>query len=61
MMRHTPSANKYNTVNQVVKELKVRSYTTDSALYTKRYCLAPKEFSIGEVYCFEGESDLGER
>ena len=59
----------YDTVSQAINGLFDRGYTIDFALYAEGNCLvchktaislSPEEFSIDEVYRFEGNSDPGD-
>jgi hypothetical protein len=59
----------YETVTEAVNDLKKRGYTSDLSLEAEKDCLlcnttatqlSPEDFTIDEVYRFEGMSDPGD-
>ncbi|WP_343747105.1 phosphoribosylpyrophosphate synthetase [Fluviicola sp.] len=62
-------ARNYETVSEAVNDLKKRGYTANLSLEAEKDCLAsdspfaelsPDQFSIDEVYRFEGMTDPGD-
>ncbi|AEA43923.1 hypothetical protein [Fluviicola taffensis] len=59
----------YETVSEAVNDLKKRGYTADLSMEADKECLvckstaiqlSPEDFSIDEVYRFEGITDPGD-
>lgn len=59
----------YETVSEAVNDLKKRGYTSDLSMEAEKDCLicsstatqlSPEDFTIDEVYRFEGMSDPGD-
>ena len=59
----------YETVSEAVNDLKKRGYTADLSMEAERDCLvckgtatelSPEDFTIDEVYRFEGMTDPGD-
>jgi hypothetical protein len=59
----------YETVSEAVNDLKKRGYTADLSMEAERECLvcqgsatelSPENFTIDEVYRFEGMTDPGD-
>jgi hypothetical protein len=65
-MNKQPSQRNYDTLSEAVDDLIKRGYTTDFLLQKEKECLlckdnslelSPEDFTIDEVYRFEGISD----
>lgn len=65
-MNNQPSQHSYDTLSEAVDDLIRRGYTTDFLLQKEKECLlckdnslelSPEDFTIDEVYRFEGISD----
>ena len=59
----------YETVSEAVNDLKKRGYTSDLSMEAEKDCLicgstatqlSPEDFTIDEVYRFEGMTDPGD-
>lgn len=59
----------YETVSEAVNDLKKRGYTSDLSMEAEKECLicsgtatqlSPEDFTIDEVYRFEGMTDPGD-
>lgn len=65
-MNNETSQHSYDTLSEAVDDLIKRGYTTDFLLHEEKECLlckhtslelSPEDFTIDEVYRFEGMSD----
>jgi len=65
-MHNSPERHHYDTLSEAVNDLVRRGYTTDFLVHDEKDCLlcannslelSPEEFTIDEIYRFEGMTD----